>query len=335
MKRIKNLLILIVLLIPLYGNAKSTKNTVNIYFFHSNTCPHCQEEKKVLDIIEKKYENVKIYKYEIHDEKNKIIFNEIKNNYSINTSGVPITIIGSQVYTGYNKDISPRKFIKTINYFSKYNYDDKAMKVINPNYISTYHESPYINKPTLKSFMKSYNNYKILGIETDSLQPSIIAILIGIITNVTPIAIISLLLILLLLKNISGLNNKMLILVTYYIAIYLLIIEKTLKIDIITLIIYLLLMIIFMYNLFKYFQNKKKKYIYLNIVLIISILTEYINNYFYHRYITILNDISALNILNGLDMPIYYLEYFISILLSFIGIILLIYLFFEKNKRKT
>ena len=43
-------------------HADSDKNLVNIYLFHSNTCPHCKEEIKYLDKIEKKYDNVKIYK---------------------------------------------------------------------------------------------------------------------------------------------------------------------------------------------------------------------------------------------------------------------------------
>ena len=52
--------------IPIQASEKS--NLVNIYFFHSNTCSHCQEEQKLLKKLEERYDNIKIYEIEIHDK---------------------------------------------------------------------------------------------------------------------------------------------------------------------------------------------------------------------------------------------------------------------------
>ena len=51
MKRISKLLfVLIVFIINIIVvKADSDKNLVNIYLFHSDTCPHCREEIKFLD----------------------------------------------------------------------------------------------------------------------------------------------------------------------------------------------------------------------------------------------------------------------------------------------
>ena len=58
----KYLFIFLVLFLPFSVRA-SEKNTVNIYFFHSNTCSHCKAEEKFLKKLEKNYDYVKVYRY--------------------------------------------------------------------------------------------------------------------------------------------------------------------------------------------------------------------------------------------------------------------------------
>ena len=38
--------------------------------FHSYTCKHCKEEIKLLDELEKEYDNIKVYKYEVNENGN-------------------------------------------------------------------------------------------------------------------------------------------------------------------------------------------------------------------------------------------------------------------------
>ena len=118
MKKTITLILLLFLCLfsfKLHVEAKSA-NLVNIYFFHSNSCSHCKEETKFLEKIIENYSNVKIYKYEIHDKDAKEVLKKASNIYNIKTNGVPITIIGNKVYTGFLYEKSSLKFIKTIEY---------------------------------------------------------------------------------------------------------------------------------------------------------------------------------------------------------------------------
>ena len=69
MKRSLKILFLVICLFSFCNvvNAVSEKNLVNIYLFHSYTCKHCKEEIKLLDELEKEYDNIKIYKYEVNE----------------------------------------------------------------------------------------------------------------------------------------------------------------------------------------------------------------------------------------------------------------------------
>lgn len=328
------LLIVLLILIPTKNiQAKTTLNTVNIYFFHSNTCPHCKEEKKVLEYIKKQYNNVKIYQYEVNDESNKIILEEVKKVYNIKTNGVPITIIGSKLYTGFNKEKSRIKFGKTIDYFSKYNYDDKVMKIINPSYISSYHESPYIQVPSLKEYMENHNNFKLLGLKTDNLEPNTISVLIGVLSIINPVYIISIIILNILLEKTMGLKNKLTIITVYFGSFLLLRLESLLKINTLTLIIYLLMIITIMYLLIKYSIIKKIQYKLIDASLILILITEYIYNNVYTKYNLILKDIAKINLLNQFEKITYYSSYYTSLILINVTIILIIYLMFEKKRR--
>ena len=334
MKKLKlNQLITLVFLflIPYSIYAKTNKNTVNIYFFHSDTCSHCKEENQILKEIENLYENVSIYRYEMHDEKNKIILNEVKNTYNISTTGVPITIIGNQIYTGFSKEKSTIKFIKSIEYYSKYTYEDKVMKIINPNYISNYHESPYIYRESFKKFTKQYKNYNLLGLRTDDLTPSITAIILGVLSEINIITVISIILVFIVLSKIGGEKNKILLLAFYLCCTILLKINSVVKNNYITLAIDIILLTIFMINIFKYYKTKKRQNIAIDIFIILSIIEEYFTTIINNKYILILKDIATLNLLSGLDKIYYYANYLMCIILFNITFILIVYLFQEKK----
>ena len=58
----------------------SAKETVKLYFFHGDGCPHCHEESLFLKDIQKKYHNdLKIVKYEVWYNENNQKLLEICN----------------------------------------------------------------------------------------------------------------------------------------------------------------------------------------------------------------------------------------------------------------
>lgn len=188
MKKIIYTLILFVIFIP-HTFAKE-QNTVNIYFFHSNTCIHCNQELKLLKEISDDYNNVKVYKYEINEEDSKNLFNNVKNILNIKTNSVPLTIIGNKYFLGYSNENSKKTFISTIEYFSKYKYTDKIGEYINNN-IDIKEKITMPNKGitpdiTLEEYNKNYSNYTykvpiINTINVSNLPLTITSVLTGII----------------------------------------------------------------------------------------------------------------------------------------------------------
>ena len=138
LKCLSILFLFIVLMLPIKIDASSKERLVNIYFFHSSTCSHCNSEIKLLDSIEKKYKNVKIYRYEVHEDNNKLKYESVCEYFDIKSGGVPVTVIGDTVYTGYSENVSTLKFIKTIEYYSRYGYKDEVGKILGIESVSNY-----------------------------------------------------------------------------------------------------------------------------------------------------------------------------------------------------
>ena len=332
----KGLLLLLVigfLILPNIVFAKTSKNTVNIYFFHSNTCPHCKNEEEVLKILDDKYENVSIYSYEVHDDTNRIILDEVKKALGISSDSVPITVIGNQYYIGFS-DKSSVKFIKTIEYFSRYTYDDKVMRIVNPNYESNYHESPYIKRENFKKFIDEYRNYDLVGLKTDDLHPNTIAIIIGVISILTLATILSTVLVFVLLNKVGGASNKVLVLMLFFSLLLIFKIDIVFKNNVYHLIVSVLLYLLFTINLIKYYKNKKQFYLVLNFVILIATVAEYLNSLRCHKYIFILKDIAKLHLLRGIDYIGYYANFITCVAIMFLLIITIIYLFFQKRLRR-
>ena len=106
LRKVKFRLIFVLLLFfCLLFNAYAKEKEVNIYFIHSNTCSHCKKEERFLELVEKKYDNISIIKYEIHDSNNDDAIKEIESNYNIVIKSVPVLIINDTIYYGFNNNI--------------------------------------------------------------------------------------------------------------------------------------------------------------------------------------------------------------------------------------
>ena len=73
---------------------------VNLYLFHSSTCPHCKEERAYLKDLKKKYDYLKVKEYEVHDSMS--VTEQVRDGLGIKESYVPITIVGSDYIIGFS-----------------------------------------------------------------------------------------------------------------------------------------------------------------------------------------------------------------------------------------
>jgi len=303
--------------------ASQTKNLVNIYFFHSNTCSHCKEETKFLDKLETRYNNIKIYKYEVHEEDTIEILKKIDELYNTKLTSVPITIIGSELYTGYSTDAN-LTFIKTIEYYSKYGYEDKIGSYLELE-LPTYNIDD--NNINLDKFIEEYHNYDLLGLKTDKLDTSNISLLLGFLCSVSLINLVGLILAIVISKQFKSDRIKLLSLILYIGITTLLLLKTILNNTISSIIIYIITIIIFTIIISKT-KNKQKNYNLFNSIIPISISINLIMTYISNKNILIFNNILNLHNLTGLNKIYYYGNFIIiyliiNILITYVGYIVI------------
>lgn len=191
MKKISYILLFIILSLLFINNVNAdSKNLVNIYLFHSSTCPHCREEIKVLDKLVEEYTNVKVYKYEISDKDNAALLAKASEIYNTKITSVPFTVIGNKTFSGYNEENTKKKFIGAIEYYTKYGYHDEFA-----DYLGYGQPSFEVDKnaPDINEYLSDYGNYTfnipIFGkVETKDLALPIIAVIMGSIDGFNPCA---------------------------------------------------------------------------------------------------------------------------------------------------
>lgn len=75
-----------------------------VYFFWGKGCTHCAKEKVFLDEMKKKYPNMQIKDYEVwYNKQNAILLSRMAEAYKIKASGVPVTFIGENAFTGFSE----------------------------------------------------------------------------------------------------------------------------------------------------------------------------------------------------------------------------------------
>ncbi len=186
----KVIIFLLAFIIGIYNVNAEEKNLVNIYLFHSNTCPHCKEEIKVLDELQKDYPNMKVYKYEISNRDNLALLDEVAKLYDINVNGVPFTAIGDKYYIGFSHDSGKETLIATIEYYSDNGYVDRVGEHLGNIPLPSYEIKE--EQQDVDEYTEERTDYKIsiLGhqIKLKNLTIPVIAILIGLVDGFNPCA---------------------------------------------------------------------------------------------------------------------------------------------------
>ena len=125
MKKLKILLFSIILIfIMIY---KVEAKDVDVYFFHSNSCPHCAKEEEYLESI-KDDMGIKIHYYEVSEFPN--VIDKVRNNLNINNYYVPLTIIGSDYLIGFG-DNTKEEIDNLINSYRNTDYCSVVKTIIN------------------------------------------------------------------------------------------------------------------------------------------------------------------------------------------------------------
>jgi len=111
----KFIVVLIFLLLPFFTQAQSKPE---VYFFYSDSCPHCHKEALYLDKLEDEYgSKIKINRLEVSKNKSNVdIMLEMADQLNAEVVGVPFTVVGDKYFTGYyNDDISGSQIKQAIS----------------------------------------------------------------------------------------------------------------------------------------------------------------------------------------------------------------------------
>ena len=193
MKRSLKILFLVICLFSFCNvvNAVSEKNLVNIYLFHSYTCKHCKEEIKLLDELEKEYDIIKVYKYEVNENRNGELLKNISEIMGSKVTGTPYTIIGNKVFSGYDYENSKGRFKGAIEYYSKYGYEDKVGEYISSIPLPSYEVKD--TDPDVDEYISNYISYKVklplIGeVKLKNLTLPLVTVVIGLADGFNPCA---------------------------------------------------------------------------------------------------------------------------------------------------
>jgi cytochrome c biogenesis protein CcdA/glutaredoxin len=124
MKNILKILIVVVLLI-VPSEILAKEKTINIHLFYGDGCPHCAKEEVLLEELEEEYSNIKVYKHEVwFSMSNQKLWMDVQDALKKGATGVPYTVIGNQVITGFSEKQTERDIRYLINYYENNAYRD-------------------------------------------------------------------------------------------------------------------------------------------------------------------------------------------------------------------
>ena len=91
-------------------NTEIEDNKINLYLFYGKECPHCEEERKWLEVIKEDYKDyLNVYEFEVwHDEDNKELMKKVGEEFGYDVKSVPFNIIGDYYSTGYSEATGSR-----------------------------------------------------------------------------------------------------------------------------------------------------------------------------------------------------------------------------------
>lgn len=308
-----------------FKTVSADDHLVPIYFFHSNLCSHCKEEEKLLHYIEKRYHQVKVYRYEIHSSENEQILKDVLDLYHVRSQGVPVTVIGDQIYLGYDGDKSPLKFLKTVEYYSRYGYRNRVGEFLKIDSLPFYRVDE--KQISLDMFMQEFKNYRIVGnLYTDSLDFSMIAMILGGLTSIHFPFLIGLICLFLSFRKVKRISERFFLVITYFVSSFLMLLCYLFSNQIFTLVIFILFLLFLMVEFVQYFWHKKLKYCIGIVMMILAIVMQIIEHVVFTDSIMIFRNVFQFYPLSFFQGVLYYVYYLMTVGLGWLALFLLIYL---------
>jgi len=107
---ILSVLLLVLICDKIFSVKAQVGNAVDVYFFYSEICPHCQEMKLFLAGLKRNNEAININAYEISNNvNNQALFYKMAEAYGASSDGVPMLFIGDEMVDGnYQQEVADK-----------------------------------------------------------------------------------------------------------------------------------------------------------------------------------------------------------------------------------
>lgn len=266
MKKIKYiaLFLLLMIIFPLNIKAESLK----IYLFYGDGCPHCADEEKFFESYLENNKDIKLVKYEVwHSKDNQELFKKVQDKLNNHANGVPYLIIGKDVVVGYMEDVTNYQIEDTIK---EYRDSKKKYDVIDELNKKNKTKETKINKIKKKTKKEEYFYLPVFGkVKSNEVSLPLLSVVLGFIDGFNPCAMWILLFLITMLINTKDRKKMWILGLTFIITsglVYLMFMLTWLnlamfisKAELIRILVALVSFIIGFINLKKYYESTKKE----------------------------------------------------------------------------
>ena len=199
--------VLALLVLSLSPVSTSANNDLNIYFFWGEGCPHCAKEHELLNSLASKYPEIKVYDYEIYNNKQNAEFlRKISEEIDTSVNGVPFTIIGDEYFEGFSESITPEKIEERINYCLLNECGDSVANIVGVEGNNEEEEAGKEEPKEEKKAIIEKLNFPIIGeVNVSSFSLPLLTIAIGALDGFNPCAMWVLLF---LISMLLGMENR-------------------------------------------------------------------------------------------------------------------------------
>ncbi len=128
MRVFRNLFYVIVFMFLFIPFGVNANESVNIYLFYGDGCPHCAALEEYLNNEYSSDKNVTVYKYEVWNNKeNQELWKKVESVTGEEAKGVPYFVIGDEIYQGYSAGSTwEKKVDRAIKKAKKNDYNDNV-----------------------------------------------------------------------------------------------------------------------------------------------------------------------------------------------------------------
>lgn len=192
MKRIFALFAIVILLnCFIVSPAQAQTDTIDLYFFYGQNCPHCSRMETFLTEMETQYPELNVLKFETYfNQDNRTLFEQMAADFGTEIKGVPTVFINAKVIVGFSNSIAEQVEQAIQDMIAEpvampTEADEAVLELTEDGVIEIVGESSPSEEPTRAELLKKVTVPAVLSAAAvDAINPCAFAVLIILLTTI-------------------------------------------------------------------------------------------------------------------------------------------------------